>query len=203
VGNSLAEANAALVPETVFGAEAGLDFVGESSNVRLTFFRSSLENLITNVTLSSSPSAIIKQRQNVFAALSRGAELNAGRRWKSWRGELGYLFADSAYANGKLIPEVPRHQGSAMLSFEQGRTMASAGVRAYGKQFDDDLNTFLLPGFSTLQMMARERLGKGLSASFSFENLLDRTYLVAFTPTPNIGAPRLWRVGLHWSGKLR
>ena len=105
----------------------------------------------------------MRQRQNAAAALSRGGELSAQRRWQSWRGESGYLFADSAYTNGKRIPEVPRHQGSAMLSFEQGRTMVSAGVRAYGSQFDDDLNTFLLPGFATVQMMARERLGKGFS----------------------------------------
>ena len=199
VGNTLTQANPALVPETVFGAEAGLDFVGESTGARLTFFRNSLDNLVTNVTLSSSASSIVRQRRNAASALSRGAEISANRRWKNWRGELGYLFADSAYTNRKLIPEVPRHQGSAMLAFEQGRTMASAGVRAYASQFDDDLNTFLLPGFSTLQLLARERLGKGFSASFSFENLLDRTYLVAFTPTPNIGAPRLWRVGLRWS----
>jgi outer membrane receptor protein involved in Fe transport len=80
--------------------------------------------------------------------------------------------------------------------------MASAGVRAYGSQFDDDLNQFLLAGYTTVQLMVRQRLTKGLSASASFENLLNRQYYVAFTPTPNIGAPRLWRIGLRWQGRL-
>lgn len=199
VGNTLTEANPNLVPETVFGAEVGADYVGESTNVRVTFFRNSMQNLVTNVTLSQVGSSIVRQRQNAVAALSRGVEWDAQRRWKSWRGELGYLFADSNYTNGKRIPEVPRHQGTAMLSFLHGRTTASAGVRAYSLQFDDDLNTFLLPGYATAQLMASEKLGKGFSADVAFENLLDRTYLVAFTPTPNIGQPRLWRVGLRWS----
>jgi len=34
------------------------------------------------------------------------------------------------------------------------------------------------------------------------ENLLDRQYLVALTPNPNTGAPRLWRIGLRWNGRL-
>jgi outer membrane receptor protein involved in Fe transport len=202
VGNTLTEANPLLVPETVFGAEAGLDFVGESSNLRVTFFRSSLDKLITNVTLSSSSNSILKQRQNAAAALSRGAEISARRRWRAWSGEIGYLYADSNYVTGKRIPEVPHSQGSAMLSFDKGGTMASAGIRAYGSQFDDDLNQFLLAGYTTVQLMVRQRLTKGLSASASFENLLNRQYYVAFTPTPNIGAPRLWRIGLRWQGRL-
>jgi outer membrane receptor protein involved in Fe transport len=108
------------------------------------------------------------------------------------------LYVESRYAGGKRIPEVPLHQGSALLSFDRAGTMASAGIRAYASQFDDDVNQFLLPGFTTLQLVVRQRLGKGLSASAALENLLDRRYLVAFTPTPNIGAPRLWRVGLRW-----
>jgi outer membrane receptor protein involved in Fe transport len=53
-----------------------------------------------------------------------------------------------------------------------------------------------------VQFVASQRLGKGFSASASFDNLLDRQYYVAFTPTPNIGAPRLWRIGVRWQGRL-
>jgi outer membrane receptor protein involved in Fe transport len=202
VGNTITQGNLALRPETVFGAEVGADFVGESTGVRVTFYRNSLHDLITNVTLSSSPAQIVRQRQNAAAALSRGAEMEARGRWKTWRGELGYLYVNSRYATGELLPQVPRHQGSAQLSFEKGGTLASAGVRSYGAQFDDDLNRFRLHGFATVQLVARQRLAKGLSASVAFENLLDREYIVALTPTPSIGAPRLWRIGLRWEGKL-
>jgi outer membrane receptor protein involved in Fe transport len=46
--------------------------------------------------------------------------------------------------------------------------------------------------------MARQRIVKSLSADVAVENALDRTYYTAFTPTPNTGSPRLWRVGLRW-----
>ena len=200
IGNTLTEANPLLVPETVFGAEAGLDYVGESSNVRMSVFRNSLHDLVTNVTLQSSATQIIKQRQNAVEALSRGAEINAHHRWRHWRGETSYLYASSNYTNGKRIPEVPHHQGSAQLSWDKGGTMVSGGVRVFSSQFDDDLNTraFVLAGYSSLQMVARQKLGKGLALSATFENLLNRQYYVAFAPTPNIGTPRLWRVGLRW-----
>jgi outer membrane receptor protein involved in Fe transport len=95
---------------------------------------------------------------------------------------------------------VPHHQGSAQLGWEKGSTMLSGGVRVFSSQFDDDLNTraFVLAGYSSLQMVARQKLGKGISLSAAFENLLNRQFYVAFAPTPNIGAPRLWHLGLHW-----
>ena len=201
-GNSVTQANAALRPETLFGAEAGLDIVGESAGGRLTFYRNSLDDVITNVTLSSSASQIIRQRRNAASALSRGAEAEAHARWRQWRLELGYLFADSRYANGKRVAQVPRHQGSGQFIFQQGGTLASFGVRSYAAQFDDDLNQFLLPGFATLQFVARQKIRAGLSAVAEFENLLDRRFFTGFSPTPAIGAPRLWRAGIRWQGHL-
>ncbi|HWB99138.1 MAG TPA: TonB-dependent receptor [Bryobacteraceae bacterium] len=202
-GNALTQANSALHPEKVFGAEAGLDYVGESGAVRLTFFRNSLSDLISNVTLSSSANQIIRQRQNASAALSRGAELSAEQRWRNWRGEIGYLYVDSRFSTGPRLSQVPRHQGSAGLTYSRGGTFASAGIRSYASQFDDDLNQFLLPGFTVVQLVVRQYLAKNLSASLAIENLLDRQFYTAFSPTPNVGAPRLWRIGLRWDGRLR
>lgn len=79
----------------------------------------------------------------------------------------------------------------------------SAGIRAFGLQFDDDLNQFKLPGYAALEFTAEQHLTKNLSAVAAIENLLDRTYLVALTPSPNTGEPRLWRVGFRWNGAIR
>jgi hypothetical protein len=35
------------------------------------------------------------------------------------------------------------------------------------------------------------------------ENALDRQFLTGRTPAPQIGAPRLFRVGLRWDGPIR
>jgi len=202
VGNTFTEANPGLRPETVFGAEAGADWVGEDSSIRLTAFRNSLDNLITNVTLSSSASSIVRQRQNAAAAISRGVESEFRRQWRSFTGELSYLFVDSRYSTGYRISQVPKHQGTADLTYRRNGTMLSLGVRSFDYQFDDDLNQFRLPGYAVVELAVLQHLAKSLSAEFGLENALNRTYYTAFTPTPNVGEPRLWRVGIRWQGGL-
>ena len=49
-----------------------------------------------------------------------------------------------------------------------------------------------------LHFTARQRLAAGLSAVAAFENLLDRSVIAGLTPTPLLGDPRIWRVGLRW-----
>ena len=129
VGNAVTQANENLRPETMTGIEAGGDFSGESTRVTVSAYRHSLEDLITNVTLSLGPT-IIRQRQNALEALARGIELNAEKRWGPWQGEAGYLFADSRFRTGERIPQIPRHQGSAQLAYVHNRTVASAGFRS-------------------------------------------------------------------------
>jgi outer membrane cobalamin receptor len=194
-GNAITEANAGLVPETMFGAEAGFDFVGEKTHAGVTFYRNSLDNLITNVTLQSG-ATIIRQRQNAAAALARGIEATVHRDWGNFHGDLSYMFADSRFITGLRISQVPRNQGTAQLSYSHKSTLLSAGVRAYSLQFDDDLNQFVLPGFMTVGLTARQTLTHNLTANVAVDNLLDRQYIVALTPTPNTGSPLLVRVGL-------
>jgi hypothetical protein len=81
--------------------------------------------------------------------------------------------------------------------------MVTAALRSYAYQFDDDLNVFKLPGYASAQFVVRQRIVRGLAGEVTFENALDRVFYTAFTPIPNIGAPRLVRVGLRWDGKLR
>jgi outer membrane cobalamin receptor len=202
VGNVLTLANRALIPEQLTGVEAGVDWIGERTRVSVGVFRNDLQNLITNVTLTTTPTQITRQRGNFASALSRGVEANVLRRWKNWTAEAGYLYADARISTGQRIPQVPKQQGTAQLTFNAGRTLISGGLRAYGLQFDDDLNQFKLPGFAALQLSAQQGLIGHLSAVAAVENLLDRSYLVALTPTPNTGSPRLWRIGLRWSGPV-
>jgi outer membrane receptor protein involved in Fe transport len=202
VGNTVTLANPNLQPETLFGAEAGLDWSGESTSLRLTGFRNSLDRLITNVTLSAGPNSILRRRANAAAALSRGVEAEFQRRLSNLRLELGYLFADSRYSSGTRIAQVPKHQGTGRVTYQRGGALVSAGVRSYAYQFDDDLNRFRLPGFAVLELVARQRLSASLSAEALVDNMLDRRFYTAFTPTPNTGQPRLWRIGLRWDGRL-
>lgn len=197
-GNTDTLPNPALKPETVFGSEFGFDFVGESTRAGLTFYRNELDSLITNVTLQTGAN-IIRQRRNAAAALSRGIEASIRRDFRDFHGEISYLLADSRFLTGPRISQVPRNQGTARLTYQHKGTLASAGIRAFSLQFDDDLNAFILPGFATMQAELAQRLTKQFTIRASFENVLDRQYIVALTPIPNTGSPRLWRIGLRWS----
>lgn len=198
VGNAETLANAALKPETLFGAEAGVDYLGEVARASVSFYRNELSDLITNVTLQSLPNAITRQRQNAAEAVTRGVDMNANFRWRKWSGDLGYLFAESRFSTRERIPQIPRHTGTAQLTWFNGSTFASAGIRAFSMQFEDDRNQFQLPGFATVQLAWSRHISHGVSLNAEVENLFDREYLVGFTPVPLVGAQRLWRVGVRW-----
>jgi outer membrane cobalamin receptor len=201
-GNTTTEANPALLPETMWGAEAGVDWIGETSTFRVTAYRNALDGLITNVTLSSTPTAILRQRANAAAAVSRGVESEFRQRMGNLTADLKYLYVESRYVTGFRVAQIPKSQGTAQLTYFRGGTFASAGLRSYTYQFDDDLNQFRLPGYASLQAVARQHLVRSLSAEVTLENALNKQFYTAFTPTPNIGAPRLWRVGLRWDGRV-
>lgn len=202
-GNAVTRANEALKPEFAFGSELGVDYSGETTRAGVTFFRTSMTDLITNVTLLSTPSLIERQRQNAGAAMTRGVEANATQRWGNLRLELAWLYSDSQFANRKLIPQVPKHAGNALLLWSRGKTLVSGGLRSFSAQYEDELNSFRLPGYATVQLALRHGLTDQVSAVASFENLMDRRYYTGFTPVPAIGAPRLWRAGLRWEGRVR
>lgn len=144
----------------------------------------------------------MRQRQNAAAAVSRGAEAEFRKRYRNLSGELSYLFVDARYVTGYCISQIPKHQGTAQLVFRREGTMASLGVRTFDYRFDDALNQFRLHGYAVVELAAHHRLAKSLSAEVAIENALNRTFYTAFTPTPNIGEPRLWRVGLRWDGRV-
>lgn len=202
-GNAITRANSQLQPETLTGVEFGGDYTGERGRYSLTFFRNSLDNLVGNITLSSSPTQIIRQRQNIASALARGFELDLRQRVHSHvEVEGNYLFADSRVGSGLRTPQVAKHYGSAQATYFGSRTLVSAGVRSSSFQFDDDLNAFRLPGYATAHLTVRHQIRANLSAQMVFENILDREILTGYTPVPAIGAPRMWRIGLRYSGRV-
>jgi hypothetical protein len=52
------------------------------------------------------------------------------------------------------------------------------------------------PGFATVRLAVEQGLSKKALRTAAVQNALNRQYLAGFTPTPIIGAPQLWRVGL-------
>ena len=200
-GNVLTQANAALRPEALTGVEAGGDWRGESASVSISVFRSELSDLITNVTRSVTPALIVRQRDNAAAALVRGAEATLRLSWGHWRAEGSWLYADSRFATGERVPQVPRNQGSAQLIWAHRGTLLSGGMRGSDPQFEDDRNAFRLPGYAVWFVSARQQVRGPLSVHFAAENLLDHAVIAGYSPTPLLASPRMVRAGLRFDWK--
>ena len=202
-GNATTLPNAQLKPESAFGAEIGVDYTGEMGRLSVTGFRTEIDQIITNVTLLTSPALIQRQRRNAASALNRGIEATWSYNWKQFRGEASYLYADGRFSNGFRLPQVPKSQGSSTLTWMHKRATLSAGLRSFSLQFEDEINLYRLPGYATVHGSARYQITSSVSAMLSIENILDREFVVGFNPTPLIGSPIFWRGGLRWDGKFR
>lgn len=197
VGNVTTLGNELLTPETMFGVEAGMDWRIDTFLLRTTIFRQRIDDLIANVTLSGG-NFPVRQRQNLGFAVGRGAEIELQKSFGPMRLETAYLYIDSQVSTNFFMPQTARHQGNALLIYAKGKMLVSGGIRSSSLQFEDDLNTFVMPGYSTIQFLVKRRLGHGVSGMVAVENILNRSYIAGFTPEATTGTPRLLRVGLKW-----
>ena len=171
-------ANAQLANEDLFGFEGGFDFKRGWLELSATAFDNKVKGAIANVTLSRN----LRQRQNVDAVHARGLELvgkvTAGRF--EWNGALSLIDAEmqgsgvSAGLDGKRPAQVPELAASTTLAWRprEGWLLA-ATLRHVGAQFEDDLETDVLPAATTLDAVANVPLGKGATLVLRAENLTD------------------------------
>ncbi len=210
MGDVLTDANAALVPERLTGAEAGANVRAfrEKLTLRGNFFWNDVTDPIESVTLSTTPTLITEQRENLGRTRSRGVELDAESRLnKHLEISGGYQYVAATVvsfpANAGLVgldvPEVPRSQFTVQARYwHPSSFVLSVEGRFVGRQFDDSLNQFLLPRYFALDLLVSRSLGRGVEAFAAFENLFDQRYYVELTPTPMLGPPIQARVGLRY-----
>ena len=192
VGNINTLANPDLGPERLTAFEAGV----RSGPVRLTMYSMKTADAVTNVTLSTTPALITRQRQNAGSSRSRGAELDAEYTLRrDWRVSAGYLFVDATLDTGKRVPQVPRNQATLQLAY---RSMFGVQMRWSAIQFDDDLNTLPLRGFISVDAFASRPVTASLDAIVAVENALDRRIEAGATPVVTFAGPRSWRVGVRF-----
>jgi outer membrane receptor protein involved in Fe transport len=189
VGNVLTLANAGLSPERLSAVEAGARWRW----LRATLFSMSLSDAITNATLSTTPSLITRQRQNLGSARSRGAELEGEWRVASLRLSAGWLFTDTD-AQGRRIPQVPRSQATLQATWRN----IGVQTRWATSQFDDDLNQFRLRGYVVTDIFASHAIGHGVDVTLAAENIFNRRIEAGATPVITLGQPRAARVGLRF-----
>lgn len=191
VGNVLTLANESLGAERLTGFEVG----ARTHGLRLTLFSMDLDDTIANVTVTTTPSLITRQRRNLGSSRSRGAEVEWSGTIRALRVTAGYLFADATLSTGARTPQVPRHQATMQLA----RGGSGLQLRWMGRQFDDDLNQFALRGAFVADLFTARRVAANLDVTLAVENLLDRRVEAGATPVTTLGQPRALRIGLRYA----
>jgi iron complex outermembrane recepter protein len=207
VGTILTAANERLGPETLWGAEAGPQIVVDQVVMRATGFWNQLDDAIANVTLPMPVDGAQRQRQNLGTARIAGLDLDASwRPTRRWTATIGHMFSHAVVTDApaqpalvdKRLAQVPRLRTVAAIAFDEPAWFsATAQVRYLGIQFEDDLNTRLIGSVILVDARVGRRIGAGLAAFASVQNLFDREYLVGRAGVDTGGAPRTFELGLQ------
>lgn len=214
-GNVFTESNVNLRAERLTGAEGGAIVTGWNQRVmvRGNFFWNQITRPVANVTLTTTPNLITRQRQNLGSTRAQGVEVEAsGRVSNSVTLSGGYQYTDATVTRftidpalaglnpslvGLDIPQVPRHQFTFQASYSRPFILLGVQGRFGGNQFDDDQNTLLLRRYFTLDATASHALRHGVELFVAVENLTNRRYDVGRTPVLTVGPPILARAGLR------
>jgi len=199
VGNVLTNANESLGPERLEAFELG----ARVANVRATAFVMNVDDTIANVTLTTTPTLITRQRRNLGSTQTRGLELESDWRLADrWRLSAGYLFSDASVTSGTLdgkrLPQVPRNQLTTQLIYSQPRATIALLGRWSAMQFDDDLNQLPLRSYAVADLFVSIPIRNAIAVTLSAENLFDRRIEVSATPVITLNTPRTVRIGLRF-----
>ena len=208
-GNTLTNSNPLLRAERLSGAEAGLKATALRGKLesRGTVFWADIVDPVTNVTLSTTPTLITKQRQNLGRTRSLGAELDEVLHLSGsieisggYQYVHAYVENSSAALIGKNVAEVPRNQFTWEVRYwRPQQIMLSVQGRYSSLQYDDDLNTLPLGQYYVMDFFAGRQMKNGLTVYVATENLLNQRYAVAdVPPIINQGPPILARIGLRY-----
>jgi outer membrane receptor protein involved in Fe transport len=207
VGNVLTLANENLQAERAKTLEGGVSFGRARTFIRASGFWTVVDLPVANVTLTTTPTLITRQRQNAGATRSRGFEIEAETRIDRLSLSAGYLFADSRVTSfpanpaveGLKVPQVAKHQATFSVRFSSGKWTYSIQGRASGEQYDDDLNLFRLEPYFQVDTFVSKRISEKASVYLAVENVLNSRYSVGKTPIRTVSSPANLRIGFRWN----
>lgn len=197
------QANPLLRNEHLKGYEAGIDFTPvRAVLLAVTAFDNRLKDAIANVTIGTN----LQQRFNVPEIRARGIELTAHAAVGQFTLDGSYAFTDSKVKGGTIAPaatglrpaQTPRHAASATLSW-QPRVSARLAltVRHIGAQYEDDINSSVIPAATTLNAFAEYPLTRAVSLVLRGENLTNVDVITRNQAgSIDLGAPRTVWMGV-------
>jgi outer membrane receptor protein involved in Fe transport len=220
VGNDITEANPALNPEHLLGAEAGFEWQATKSfRLSATGFVNRLEDAVSNVTIGFGPGnfdpggfvpagGVLRQRRNLDLVVAPGVEATA--EWQitpTVRSRLAYLFTRPAIERasddalvGNVLAQTPEHVLIGGLDWSPTpKWKFGAQARYNSSQFEDDQNSRTLRAFTVCDVMASYEFNDHFLASLRVENLFDEQIETGRSADNliSIGAPRLVTLQVH------
>lgn len=202
-GNTDTRPNEALAPERLKGGDAGVLFVRGRASARLTGFWNVLDDAITNITVTTTPQLITKQRANADRVWAAGIEAEGDIRLaRSLAVGFSSAFVDARFAGDtslrdNRVPQVPSYNLGVNIRYSHVAWTASSQLRTTGAQFEDDLNVYTLRRATVMDALVSRSLGPRASVFVAVENVFDAEYDVGRTPILTTGLPRAARAGLH------
>ena len=217
-GADATAANPALDPERLSGVEAGVEYAAGPVQVAVTGFANRLTHAIANVTLGAGPGTFpqvgfvaaggaFRQRQNVEAVKVRGLEASAQWTRGPWALRAGASLtharmeaSGSAAALDGLRPaQTPKFAGTLSASWEREGKGFELVLRRVGAQYEDDLNTRVLKGATTLDAFTSWPLGRRFQLVARGENLTDALVMAGIGGDGSIerATPRTLWIGLR------
>ena len=207
VGSVVTDPNEDLVAERSTSYEGGFKTDISGHYLQASFFNTTVDDAVSNVTFDPGPPLILRQRRNASEIRSRGVEVEGTFRLPKFELDVGYLFTDSEIvrfqANPALVgldlPQVPRHRVTFQIrTSEIGKWNFALMGNGAGSQFDDDLNQISLGRFGRLDAFASRSLNNG-RFFVSLQNLTNSRASVRLTPVRVLSAPISVRAGFSWN----
>jgi outer membrane receptor protein involved in Fe transport len=209
VGSIVTQPNENLRAEYANTFEGGVNLalLNRRLNVRGNVFITTVSDPVVSITLTTTPTLITRQRQNVGETRTRGFELDAEYAIRTdLRLSASYLLANSRVTDfpgnpelvGKFLPQVARQQLNFQLTYRPpSRFSFGIQARISDAQWEDDLNTLRLRPYFTVDATAAYRIQKHLELFAAAENIFNARYDVGLTPVRTVAAPAFVRLGLR------
>ncbi len=216
VGNVSIEANAGLVPEQLYGVEAGWGGALGSFSWDTTGFINQLHNAVENVTIPglTTPTLTTQQRTNVGDINALGVEADASEKLTdtlSLRAALSLtdarvdpsagVLAVYPGLNGKRPAEAPTTTITAGADWAPiDKLTLDAQVHWDSARFEDDLNTLKLGSAFVLDLRAEYEIRDHVSIFVAVDNAAnDNIATQDTTGVINFGEPRVYEIGLKYA----
>lgn len=208
LGNINTLANAQLDAERLAGGETGLRYVHNRFILSGVFFHEHVDNPVGNITLSTTPALITRQRQNIGALRAQGLDADALLVLHKLQVRAGYEYVNSEVTSfsatptlvGKIVPQVPAHTFTFSTVYNAPHQWnIESLLRTSSSQFDDDQNQFLLAPYASLGVSVSKRVGM-TSWFLSASNLTNTKIQTAATPLATYASPRIISGGVRFLG---